>query len=102
VALSSDKRDYEDWPESSATSFVIASTTLYADSLDLIEGNLIIPAVVQPGSPGRFMRRHLLRNLQPAAVIEVRRYAGRPKGVTADLSFYSCRLRSTANHSPHI
>jgi len=47
------------------------------DSLYLVERNLILSAVVQLGRPRRFVVGDLLRHFQLAAVLQIRRDAGR-------------------------
>jgi hypothetical protein len=39
--------------------------------------NFIVASVIKSGSPSRFMRGHLLRDFQLAAVLEIGRDAGR-------------------------
>ena len=53
------------------------------DSLDLIERNLVLGAVVQLGGTRRLMRRNLLGVFERAAVLHVSRNPGRAKCVTA-------------------
>lgn len=45
---------------------------------------------------------HLLRDLQSAAVLEVRCDACRPEGVAADLGFDPCGKGSPADHPPNV
>ena len=48
------------------------------------------------------MRRHLLGDLEPAAILEVGGDAGRPEGVATDLGLDPGRKRPPANHPPDI
>jgi hypothetical protein len=48
------------------------------------------------------MRGHLLRDLQPAAVLEIRCDSGRAEGVASDLGLDPGRKRSPTDHSPDI
>jgi hypothetical protein len=62
-----------------------ATPYLDQDALDLIEGELIVAAVVEPRRAGALMVGHLLRDFQLAAVAQVLGDAGRAERVTADL-----------------
>jgi len=42
---------------------------------------------------------HLLRDLQPTAILQIRRYPRRPKAVVADLRSDAGGLRATLDHS---
>lgn len=75
---------------------------LNPDPLDFIKGRPVTAPVVKPGGPRRFVSCHLLIDLQPPAILQIRRDARRPKGVASNLSLDSCRKRSSANHLPHI
>ena len=46
--------------------------------LDLIEGNLILPSVVELGRPRVLVVRDVLRDFELAAVFQIRGDAGRP------------------------
>lgn len=54
------------------------------DSFDLIERNLILPAVVKLGRPRALVVGDVLRGFQRAAVLQVRGDAGSAKRVVSD------------------
>jgi hypothetical protein len=62
----------------------VSGSLLDRDSLDLVERNLVLSAVVKLGCPRRFVVSDLLRHFQLAAVLQIRRNAGRPKGMIAN------------------
>ena len=57
------------------------------DPLDLVERNLILSAVIKLGGPRRFVVGDLLGHFQLAAVLQIRRDAGRAEGMIADPRF---------------
>jgi hypothetical protein len=67
------------------------------DSLDLVERNLILSAVIKLGRPRRFMVSDLLRNFQLAAVLQIRRDAGRAESMIANPRFNPGRFRAPAD-----
>lgn len=52
-----------------------------SNALDLVQGQFVVGAVVELGGAGRFVRGNLLGLLDGAAVLQVRRDAGRAEGV---------------------
>jgi len=75
---------------------------LKLNPLDLADGDLVFCPVVKFGGPGRLMRSHLLGMLEPAAVLQVNRHAGRPAGVTPDRCQKPRVPRSFADGCPGI
>jgi len=72
---------------------------LQNNSLDLVERDLIVPAVVELGGTRAFVRRHLLGVLEEAAIEQIDGYAGvrsRPAARQRAL-----RARATFNRSSH-
>jgi hypothetical protein len=72
------------------------------DSLDLVERNLVLSAVIKLGCPRRFMVGDLLRNFQLAAVLQIRRDAGRAEGMIADARFDAGRFRAAADDAVRV
>jgi hypothetical protein len=56
-----------------------------------------MPAVIKFGCPWRFMVGDLLRNLKFAAVLQIRRDAGRAEGMIANPRFDAGRFRAPAD-----
>jgi hypothetical protein len=67
------------------------------DSLYLVERNLILSAVIKHGRPRRFVVSDLLRHFQLAAVLQIRRDAGRAEGMIADARLDAGRFRPPAD-----
>jgi hypothetical protein len=57
------------------------------DPLDLVERNLVLSAVIKLGCPRRFVVSDLLGHFQLAAVLQIRRDAGRAEGMIANPRF---------------
>ena len=53
-------------------------------SLDLIERDLVVAAIIELGRARALVRRHLLRVFEQTAVEQIDGDAGRPEAVTAD------------------
>ena len=60
---------------------------LDGDAFYLIQGNLILAAIIQFGRARRLVIGNLLRDFERAAVFEVRGDAGGAERVVADLRF---------------
>lgn len=58
-------------------SFLRANSKSECDPLHLIESDLVVAPVIKPGGPCRFMARHLLGDLQLAAVLQAAAGQGR-------------------------
>ncbi len=69
------------------------------DPLDFIERDFVSAAVIKLGCPRRFVVGDLLRHFQLAAVLQIRRDAGRAKGMIANARFDAGRFRTPANDS---
>ena len=67
------------------------------DSLYLVERNLVITPVIKFGCPRRFVVSDLLRDFELAAVLQIRRDAGRAEGMTANPRFDAGRFRAPAD-----
>jgi hypothetical protein len=67
------------------------------DSLDLIERDFIMPAIIKLGRPRRFVVSDLLRDLEFAAVLQIGRDAGRAEGMIANPRFDAGRFRPPAD-----
>jgi hypothetical protein len=59
--------------------------------------NLVLSAVIKHGCPRRFMVGDLLRDFQLGAVLQIRRDAGRAKGMIANPRFDAGRFRAPAD-----
>src|ERR1022692_117879 len=68
------------------------------DPLHLIERDLIAAAVVKPRGARGFVRGHLLRHFQLAAVFEVRGNSGCAERVAPDQGFYSRTTGAAPDH----
>src|ERR1039457_4518683 len=68
------------------------------DPLHLIERDLIAAAVVKPRGARGFVRGHLLRHFQLAAVFEVRGNSGCAERVAPDQGFYSRAAGAAPDH----
>jgi hypothetical protein len=55
-----------------------------SNPLNLVERNLVLSPVIKLGCPRRFVVRDLLRDFEFAAVLQIRRNAGRAKSVIAN------------------
>ena len=67
------------------------------DPFDFIERDFASAAVIKLGGPRRFMVGDLLRHFQLAAVLQIRRDAGRAEGMIANpQSAFRCRPLSRA------
>jgi UDP-3-O-acyl-N-acetylglucosamine deacetylase len=64
---------------------VLQTEPLQHNLLDLIEGDLVVAAVVELGGARAFVRGHLLGMLEQAAVLQIDRDAGRAERVAAEL-----------------
>src|ERR1700736_6367002 len=67
------------------------------DSLDFIERDFIIAAVIELGCPRRFVVSDLLRYFQLAAVLQIRRDPGRAESMIADACLHAGRFRTPAD-----
>jgi hypothetical protein len=67
------------------------------DPLDFIERDFVSAAVIKLGCPWRFVVSDLLRDFEFAAVLQIRRDAGRAEGMIADARFDAGRLRPPAD-----
>ena len=65
--------------------------------LDLVERNLILSAVIKFRCPRRFMVGDLLRDFEFAAVLQIRRNAGRAESMIANPRFDAGRFRAPAD-----
>jgi len=75
---------------------------LNCDPFYLIERNLILSPVVEFGCPRRFMVGDLLRHFQLAAVLQIRRDAGRAEGMIADARLDAGRFRAPADDAVSV
>jgi hypothetical protein len=66
---------------------------------DLVEGDLIVAAVVELGRPGAFMCGHLLGVFQQTAIEQIHRNTGRPKAM-ASKPRDDAGLQDTADDHP--
>src|ERR1700738_3200602 len=67
------------------------------DSLDLVERNLVLSAVIKLGCSRRFMVSDLLRDFEFAAVLQIRRNPGRAESMIANPCFDASRFRAPAD-----
>ena len=70
--------------------------------LHLIEGDLIVAPIIEPGGPRRLMAGHLLGDLQLAAVLQVGGDHGGAEAVGADFGSQSCSACPPLDHHVHI
>src|SRR5690606_3422335 len=75
-----------------------SSVTSNQNPFDLVERDLVTRAVVQFRRPGTFVARDLLGFLHRASVLQVRRDAGGPKGMTANALRQPCGSNSSLDH----
>src|SRR5260370_24449289 len=75
----------------------VTGVFLDGDSMNFIERDFVIAAVVELGCPWRFMVGDLLCHFQLAAVFQIRRDAGRAESMIADPRFDACRFRAPAD-----
>jgi len=68
------------------------------DPLDLIEAELVAPAIIKLGGARRGVVRHRRGLLERAAVLEIGGDAGCPEAVVAELSFDASSSRTPADH----
>src|SRR5580693_8606988 len=68
------------------------------DPLDLIEAELVAPAIIELRSARRGVVRHRGGLLERAAVLEIGRDARRPETVVAELGDDASRRRAPADH----
>lgn len=54
------------------------------NALDLVEGNLVLPPVVELRGPGAFVVGDVLRGFKRSLVLQVRGDAGRPESMVPD------------------
>jgi hypothetical protein len=71
----------------------VTGVFLDRDSLYLVERDLVLPAVIKLGCPRRFVVCDLLRHFQLAAVLQIRRNAGRAESMIANPRFNAGRFR---------
>src|SRR6202011_3956663 len=67
------------------------------DSLSLVERNLVLSAVIKLVCPRRFMVGDLLRDFEFAAVLQIRRNAGRTESMIANPRFDAGCFRAPAD-----
>src|SRR5258708_21214723 len=80
------------------TSFAGKSRScLNRNPLDFIERDFVSAAVIKLGCPRRFVVSDLLRDFEFAAVLEIRRNAGRAESMIANPRFDAGRFRSPAD-----
>src|ERR1700684_2848597 len=79
-----------------------AAETLENYSLNLIECDLIVAAVVELLRPRALVRGHLLSVFQQAAVEKIDGDPRRPKRVAAELGGDAGRERAPHDHSPRV
>jgi hypothetical protein len=72
------------------------------DSLHLILGEPLRRAVVKLRCAGAFVRRHLLRVFECAAIGKIRRNTGRPKAMVANRRHDAGRRGAPADHPPGV
>src|SRR5258708_29475380 len=65
----------------------VTGVFLDRDSLDFVERNLVLSAVIKLGCPRRFVVSDLLRHFQLAAILQIRSNAGRAEGMIANPGF---------------
>ena len=70
---------------------------LNRNPLDLVERNFIISPVIELGCPRRFVVRDLLRDLEFAAVFQIRGDAGCTESMIANPRFDAGRFRAPAD-----
>src|SRR5271169_505395 len=75
------------------------SVTLDRDPFNLIEGSLILPAVVKLRRPRRLVVGDVLRRFEGALVLQVRGDAGRAESVVSDPSLDAGVGRAALNPS---
>jgi hypothetical protein len=80
----------------------IAQRCLDRDSLDFVERNLILSAVIELGCPRRFVVSDLLSNFEFAAVLQIRRDPGRAEGMIANPRFDAGRFRAPADDAVSV
>ena len=76
---------------------LVTPVFLDRDSLNFIERNLVVSPVIKLGGPRRFVVSDLLRDFEFAAVLQIRRNAGRTEGMIANPLFDTGRFRAAAD-----
>src|SRR5258708_22913981 len=75
----------------------VTGVFLDRDSLDFIERNLVLSAVIKLGCPRRFVVSDLLRHFQLTAVLQIGGDAGRAESMIANPRFDAGRFGAPAD-----